>query len=448
MPSSALNIARIYCDRLAMIERHIEIAKIHPYTDFLKFSRLHSQLVTNLDGLSLIYKNRLSTQLNSLVDYEGLRFFVETLLALEYADIAWLKRIFTQIETEPMAVESIISAFAYTEKKKLGGLLDSLLASNNYLEREVALRACVAHRLANASMLDEQLAWAVKYKHTEVIAWTFRLAGEVGIAVFAEKILEHVNVENPVVSSAAAYASALLGSGRSGLLALAKVVERTYPLLDEAILLILRAGDATACNQLIMMLAEQAKADNATVHNKRTFLLALGCSGDVRMVNWLFSAMEDHSAARLAGVAFSMITGADLAYLDLDQPPPADFEEGPNDDPDDDNIEMDSDTGAPWPNAEKVKAWYAQSGLAKMEGQRLLCGQPQSIKAALDTLRNGFQNQRRVAAYDLALLDPGKPLFHWYEDPAQQKIKMDALDARFGIKRENPYPYVSVFARM
>ncbi|MBU6437750.1 MAG: hypothetical protein KGQ77_09505, partial [Betaproteobacteria bacterium] len=58
-----------------------------------------------------------------------------------------------------------------------------------------------------------------------------------------------------------------------------------------------------------------------------------------------------------------------------------------------------------------------------------------------------FQHQRRVAAHDLALLQPGRPLFHWFEPTWRQSARMDALDALHGVERASAPRYVSVFAR-
>ena len=61
--------------------------------------------------------------------------------------------------------------------------------------------------------------------------------------------------------------------------------------------------------------------------------------------------MADPALARVAGEALAMITGLDLAYLDLDGEPPAGFEAGPTDDPADPSVAMDEDEHLPWPDA-------------------------------------------------------------------------------------------------
>ena len=66
--------------------------------------------------------------------------------------------------------------------------------------------------------------------------------------------------------------------------------------------------------------------------------------------------------ARLAGEAFSFITSLDLVRLDLDRKPPDEKEFGPNDDPHDKNMAIDEDKSRPWPDPEKLDAWWKKNG--------------------------------------------------------------------------------------
>ena len=53
--------------------------------------------------------------------------------------------------------------------------------------------------------------------------------------------------------------------------------------------------------------------------------------------------MEVPELARVAGEAFTMITGVDIAYEDLEGEWPEDFEAGPTESPEDEDVEMDPD---------------------------------------------------------------------------------------------------------
>ncbi|MFO6379681.1 hypothetical protein ACLBYN_44635, partial [Pseudomonas aeruginosa] len=87
---------------------------------------------------------------------------------------------------------------------------------------------------------------------------------------------------------------------------------------------------------------------------RRIGIQATGLFGDPVAVPWLIQQMRDESLARVAGEAFSLITGADLALLDLELEVLPDYDPGPNDDPDDDNVALDDDENLSWPEAERV----------------------------------------------------------------------------------------------
>ena len=118
---------------------------------------------------------------------------------------------------------------------------------------------------------------------------------------------------------------------------------------------------------------------------------------------------------RLAGEAFSRITGADLAWLDLEHKPPEGASDsrfgGPNEDPDDDNVALDEDESLPWPDPERVQGWWQANQERFPAGQRFFMGAAPSPAHALKVLREAGQRQRIAAAQWLSLLAPGTKLF-------------------------------------
>jgi len=94
----------------------------------------------------------------------------------------------------------------------------------------------------------------------------------------------------------------------------------------------------------------------------------------------------------------------------LDRPAPENFESGPNDDPDDRNVDMDPDDGLPWPDVDKIEQWWASHAARFQNGTRYFMGAPVSRAHCLEVLTNGYQRQRILAAHYLCLLEPGTPL--------------------------------------
>lgn len=161
----------------------------------------------------------------------------------------------------------------------------------------------------------------------------------------------------------------------------------------------------------------------------RLLIQGIGVAGDPHFVPWLIQQMQDLKLTRLAGESFSLITGLDLAQLDLERKPPESAEFGPNDDPNDDNVAMDEDDGLPWPDPEKIGAWWQINGHRFAAGTRYFMGETPSPAHCLAVLKNGFQRQRMAAAVYLCLMKPGTPLLNTAAPAWRQQRWLDAMGA-------------------
>uniref|UniRef100_UPI0025EBCCE6 hypothetical protein n=1 Tax=Neptunomonas sp. TaxID=1971898 RepID=UPI0025EBCCE6 len=144
-------------------------------------------------------------------------------------------------------------------------------------------------------------------------------------------------------------------------------------------------------------------------------------SGDPFWVPGLLKYMEDPEVSRVAGEAFCMITGIDLAYQDLDVNKPEGFSSGPTEDPADENVTLDEDMDLPWPNRTLLLQWWQSNNSNFRSGVRYLCGKPLSEQQCRDVLRQGFQRQRTAAAMELALL--GLPFIET-RAPGRRQVKL------------------------
>lgn len=144
---------------------------------------------------------------------------------------------------------------------------------------------------------------------------------------------------------------------------------------------------------------------------ERVATVARGRHGDPAAIPKLLDAMKTPALARIAGEAFTFITGVDLDAEELGGQQPEGFEAGPNDDPADENVAMDEDENLPWPDLAKLTAWWEKNRSRFANGQRLLLGKPITPDWCREVLRIGKQRQRAAAALELALREPNKPLF-------------------------------------
>jgi uncharacterized protein (TIGR02270 family) len=140
---------------------------------------------------------------------------------------------------------------------------------------------------------------------------------------------------------------------------------------------------------------------------------SVGVTGDPGYVPWLISQMRVAQLARIAGDAFTLITGADLVDQQLEGECPEGFSAGPNEDPEDENVETDPDQDLRWPDMARVELWWDKNQHRFQEGTPYLLGQPPTREHCIQVLKGGGQQQRKGAALHLALLAPGTALFEW-----------------------------------
>ena len=121
--------------------------------------------------------------------------------------------------------------------------------------------------------------------------------------------------------------------------------------------------------------------------------------------------MNTPELSRIAGESFTLITGVDLAYDDLEMDQPEGFEAGPTEDPEDENIDLDADEDLPWRNPELIRAWWSNNNANFDSNTRYLMGKPISSENCLSVLKDGAQRQRQSAATEIALMDADAVLF-------------------------------------
>lgn len=121
--------------------------------------------------------------------------------------------------------------------------------------------------------------------------------------------------------------------------------------------------------------------------------------------------MKTPDSARVAGEAVSMITGVNISSDRLEGQKPEGFEAGPNDNPADGNVDMDPDENLSWPDPALALKWWSGNKGNLSKDTRHLLGRPIDKEALRHALKNGYQRQRAAAALELAILNPGRPLF-------------------------------------
>jgi uncharacterized protein (TIGR02270 family) len=306
----------------------------------------------------------------------------------------------------------MVSAFGWSDPELLRGLAVDHLGSESPIKRLVAIAACSIHRV------DPGLTTARRFEDDNplVRARAWRTAGEIGKRELVSTAAAAIIDDDPACQFWAAWSAVLLGDKHNALEVVASIATVPGPFRARAFQLTLQAKGTQSAHGWLAGIGRDPA-------NLRWLIRGAGLAGDPTYVPWLIGHMADLKTTRLAGEAFSLITGLDLAWLDLEVKPPENFESGPNDDPNDPNVDMDEDDGLPWPDAVKLQAWWQANSQRFQPGMRYFMGQPLNRDHCLRVLKEGFQRQRIAAALYLSLLNPGTPLFEW-RAPARRQQRL------------------------
>jgi uncharacterized protein (TIGR02270 family) len=296
----------------------------------------------------------------------------------------------------------LTSAFGWVSPNSLRGTIKDLLVSSDATSLRAAIAACAMHRV------DPGLAAARRFENSnpEVRARSLRCAGELGLSEFVSTCAAAMSDEHPDCQFWAAWSAVLLGDRLSALQYLMKLAFEPSPWRARAFAIALQAANLPGAHERLQRLAQ-------TPDQRRWLLKGSGFVGDPAYAPWLIQHMGDKQTARLAGEAFSLITGTDLRRQHLHRDAPGDIEAGPNDDPTDDSVEIDEDEGLSWPDPGKVQAWWSTNAQRFQVGTRYFMGEPLNFENCVLVLKSGYQRQRILAAHYLCLLEPGTPLFEW-----------------------------------
>jgi uncharacterized protein (TIGR02270 family) len=371
-----------------------------PHVKLHHLRRLDDRLAAHLDGLAVAGEFGWKLCDSALENPGVSEVFAATVRAIEDKNAPGLDKLFALAEAVPESQPGLISAIGWVSAQFLQDTIKNLLASNSPFRRQVGIAACAMHRVDPGAMLDA----AVVDEDALLRARGLRVGGESGRRDLLGPCLSAMADEDAACHFWAARSAALLGERGKAIDALTDIALQPGPARLRALRLVLKLTEAARATELLKALARDPS-------NTRLLIQGAGIAGDPHYVPWLIKQMADPKLTRLAGESFSFITGLDLAYLDLDCNPPENFESGPNDNPDDPDVSMDPDDSLPWPDPQKIQAWWDVNKPRFQPGVRYFMGEPVTQQHCKKVLREGYQRQRIAAAEYLCLLQPGTPLF-------------------------------------
>ena len=368
----------------------------------LRDLRAHDRrIAAHLDGVAIA--NAAGWQLcQELLENVGAgETFTATVHALEARTPGCVEQMLAIAATAGDAWRGAASAFGWVAGDQVGGIVQGLVASDDASVRLIGIAACGMHRVDPGLLTKNQVA----DRSPSVRARALRTAGEIGGSDLVPALVAALASSEGDCRFRALWSAVLLGNRGAALTLLSEIGTTAGPNRPTALRLALQAMTTSAAHRLLQDLI----ANTGNVH---WLIQGSGIAGDPGYVPWLINHMSNDRFARVAGEAFTLITGTKLAHLDLERNPPEKFESGPNDDPDDLNVDMDPDDGLPWPDPERVQSWWDTNKARFTPGERYFMGAPVTREHCIDVLKNGYQRQRILAAHCLRLLEPGTPLFN------------------------------------
>jgi uncharacterized protein (TIGR02270 family) len=299
----------------------------------------------------------------------------------------------------PQLSRGLVSALGWIPYAEAETRIKKLLASDSAVLCRAGIAAAAVHRQDPGRPLVD----ALTDSDLALRARALQAVGELGRIDLLSTLEWNLKAEDDECRFWAAWSCVLLRD-RYAIPVLRSFVRSTKYHGERALTLALRLMELESAHAWQQELAHNADSI-------RLAAIGAGAIGDPALVPWLIDQMTDPRLARVAGEAFTMITGADVAREHLDGTTPEGFESGPTEDPEDENVEMDPDDGLPWPAPDLISNWWRQHQSEFATGTRYLLGKPITDDWLWQVLRMGRQRQRAAATLELAMLNPGQPLF-------------------------------------
>lgn len=365
-------------------------------------TRLDDRLEAHLEGLRVNADAGWQVARASLMSIEAEVMFVLGVLAFSGDSSDRVHDALVAAGTSDGADRGLLSALAWLGTSNSSRWVRALLQARAPEYRRLAIAALGLQRSASVSDVIPVLTDS----DASLRARALRVIGECKLTDLAEPIRELLRDDDDVCRFWAARTLTLLGD-RNGLDALIAYVEQLGPRAWQAMQLGLRSAPLQRAREVVRNLAGNARSE-------RLAIAAAGVVGDPQALPWLLAKMENPLLAKLAGEAFSAMTGVDLNYENLAQEPVQDdSDESAVDDrlQQNDLLPAGHEDSLPLPDVTKLVDWWRSHNIRFAPNERYLCGQPIGVANAVRVLKRGRQRDRAAAALELALLQPQAMLF-------------------------------------
>ena len=323
--------------------------------------------------------------------------FTATVVALRSHDIEKIKTAIQSGLAVPETFKGLVSALGWLPAEISRPWIERLLKGKDMNHKYLGVAACSVRRDDPGEILTDILKREDCRTHLPLHARALRLVGELRRQDLMPALQASLEAKDMNLAFWATWSSILLGQHAS-VKNLRAFVLKPGPHQARAIQMAFRVLPVDQGREWISALAKDPA-------NQRAVISATGILGDPHAVNWLISKMADPQQARLAGEAFTLITGIDLEKHKLIASTQPDQAPIPNDDAADTNVGLDDDENLPWPHAEQIAVLWRNHGQHFLVGRRYFLGKAVTPDWLKSKLNDSTQRHRHAAALELALID-------------------------------------------
>lgn len=238
--------------------------------------------------------------------------FTAGVLALGGAEHQRFEQVLEVALAEPTWERALVSALGWERFAVSGPTLRRLWRSPEPAIQRVGLAGCAIHRLSPGDGWERILDSPDERLRVRAL----RAAGELGATALLPRLQAACSESGEAIRHAAAWSAARLGLRSAGLLdVLSRAALVPGPGARRALELVVRCMPMARAREWCEQLLAEPK-------HRRSGLIAVGALGDPALVEKVLTYLDERESARVAGEAFSSLTGVDLAYADLDMKAP------------------------------------------------------------------------------------------------------------------------------
>lgn len=365
---------------------------------------LEQRIETRLDGLMTALDTGWQACEAALAYQEPGEVFTAMVTAMRSHEAEKIKAVVDIGLDNALATPGLISAMGWLPDELANPWTERFLNGKEMAHKYLGLATCSVRRQNPGEHLTHILQRSDCQQHEKLYCRALRLIGELRRQDCMPAIHQAIQDDNENIRFWAAWSAVLLGHQASAH-HLQDFIFRAGPYQHQAIQLAFRALPVQQARAWISSLSDDKEQTRAVIK-------ATGALGDPHAINWLINTLQNPALAKLAGEAFTTITGIDLKAhgLTLDAAENAPGNISVIDDADGNTIDREDDEDLPTPDAEKVAALWCQQSPYYIIGQRYFMGQPMAAAHLKAILISGTQRQRHAAALELALSESDTPL--------------------------------------